>query len=285
MMHCAANLVVVIHSYLKAPSSVSKETLSRLLIGLCLDMCICVYVCVHRGRFCGLGAAEGEHQQLCWRRRQDLLLLHREEPGADRLPEPDQGVPGRPGLQGQSAGLGAARAAIITLAISVGTQNEMISSACKVVERKGMKWRTGEVARHSKCKNLGIISCFMWTFAGWKWAATLLLQWFQRWMKLQLGVSNHGVFTDSGSFCAAVTRQTRSPQTSPSNSKPSPSFYHHISPPPHWGGGVWGGCCCKSCHSMLLSYSCCCADQKSDQKTQLVKCGARVCSHGRGEEY
>lgn len=47
-LHCTAaltGLVVAIQSYLKAPSLVSKETLPRLLIGLCLDMWIWVCVC------------------------------------------------------------------------------------------------------------------------------------------------------------------------------------------------------------------------------------------------
>lgn len=44
------DLVVVVQSYLKAPSLVSKETLSRLLIGFFLDMWMCacdvfVFVC------------------------------------------------------------------------------------------------------------------------------------------------------------------------------------------------------------------------------------------------
>ena len=97
-------LVVAVQSHLKAPSLVSKETLPWLLMGLCLNLCVvfvCVCVCVRRGRFRGLRAAEGEHQQLDRWLWQDLLLLHGEEPGADRLPEPDQSVQGGPSLQGQ----------------------------------------------------------------------------------------------------------------------------------------------------------------------------------------
>lgn len=58
-------------------------------------------MCVYRCRFCGLGAAEGEHQQLYRWWWQDLLLLHGTEPGADCLPKPDQSVKGCPNLQGQ----------------------------------------------------------------------------------------------------------------------------------------------------------------------------------------
>lgn len=80
-------------------------------------------MCVCRGRFCGLCAAEGEHQQLYWWRRQDLLLLHGAKPGADCLSEPDQSVQSCSSLQGQRQELIQPPLTIIILMVSLGWQS------------------------------------------------------------------------------------------------------------------------------------------------------------------
>lgn len=133
-------LVVAVQSYLKAPSLVSKETLPSLLIGLWI--CVCC-LCVYRGRFCGLCAAEGEYQQLYRWRWQDLLLLHGEEPGADRLPEPDQSVQDCPSLQGQREDLTKTLLTIIMLIVPLGFGK--LHHTCAVLRLQGhrkkrLKW-------------------------------------------------------------------------------------------------------------------------------------------------
>lgn len=122
-------------------------------------MCVwCVCVCVHRGKFRGICAAEGEHQQFYRWWWQDLLLLHWEKPGADCLPEPDQGVQGRQSVQGQKDQLTQTLLSIIALMLSLGLKR--LYKCLQGHRKKGLKQERVKVTNHSKWKMVGLLNGF-----------------------------------------------------------------------------------------------------------------------------
>lgn len=167
-LHCTAaltGLVVAIQSYLKAPSLVSKETLPWLLIGLCLDMWFCVYVCVQRQILWAL---------CCWRRASTALSVtttrftsfSRSE-ARSRLPT--RARPRCPGLPESARSEGATSPNTVNhnhingftefgkliLKKRQNSPNRFIAPARSWKERVEM--REEKSCQYSKCRNGGII--------------------------------------------------------------------------------------------------------------------------------
>lgn len=71
-------------------------------MGISEGSSLCVFACCScRGGLCGLGPGARECEQLCGRWRQDLFLLHGEEPRTDGFRRSGPRGPSGPHLQGQ----------------------------------------------------------------------------------------------------------------------------------------------------------------------------------------